>query len=160
MKESCEEHKRQRLIRRHQLATSEDPKVKAIHEEFADFQRQRKTNEWKETRELENLQAEAKIRQVMGRATDGAGIGFGYQLRGRPCDGPKAEREAMLRVFKDIYEEERLVKVMSKPLEDSDPDTHPDEKKGNYFCGWLKWENAMIVDLRWDQLLRKQDLYY
>ena len=39
MKESCEEHKRQRLIRRHQLATSEDPKVKAIHEEFADFQR-------------------------------------------------------------------------------------------------------------------------
>ena len=159
MKESCEEHKRQRLIRRHQLATSEDPKVKAIHEEFADFQRQRKTNEWKETRELENLQAEAKIRQVMGRATDGAGIGFGYQLRGRPCDGPKAEREAMLRVFKEIYEEERLVKVMSKPLEDSDPDTHPDEKKGNYFCGWLKWKNAMMVDLRWDQLLRKQDSY-
>ena len=65
----------------------------------------------------------------------------------------------MLRVFKEIYEEERLVKVMSKPLEDSDPDTHPDEKKGNYFCGWLKWKSAMMVDLRWDQLLRKQDSY-
>ena len=51
------------------------------------------------------------------------------------------------------------MKVMSKPLEDSDPDTHPDEKKGNYFCGWLKWKNAMMVDLRWDQLLRKQDSY-
>ena len=45
MQESCEEHKRQRLIRRHQLATSEDPKAKAIHEEFADFQHQRKTND-------------------------------------------------------------------------------------------------------------------
>ena len=134
--------------------------MKAIHEEFVEFQRQRhKTNEWKETRELEKLQAEAKTRQVMGRATDGAGIGFGYQQRCRPCDGPKAEREEMLRVFKEIYEEERLVKVMSKPLEDSDLSVHPEDKKGNYFCGWLKWKNAMMVDLRWDQLLRKQDSY-
>jgi len=51
------------------------------------------------------------------------------------------------------------VKVVSKPLEDSDPDAHPDEKKGNCFCGWLEiqWENTVMVDLRWDQLLRKQD---
>ena len=69
----------------------------------------------------------------MGRATDGTGIGFGYQLRGRPCDGPKAGREAILRVFKEIYEEKRLVKVMSKPLEDSDPDTHPAKRKGTTF---------------------------
>ena len=41
LKESCEEHKRQRLIRRHQLATSKDPRVRAIHEEFAKSQRQR-----------------------------------------------------------------------------------------------------------------------
>jgi len=152
MREACEEHKRQRVIRRHQLATSEERKAKVIHEEFADFQCQRKTNEWKETPELGKLQAEAKIRQVMGQAADGAGIGFGYQLRGRPC-------EEMLRVFKEIYEEERLVNVMSKILEDSDPNTHTDEKKGNYFCAWLKWKNAMMVDLRWDQLLQKQDSY-
>jgi len=81
--------------------------VKAIHEEFADFgfQRQRKTNEWKETCELENLQADVKMRHVMGRATDGAGIDFGHQLRGRPS---KAEREAMLRAFKEIHEEKDL----------------------------------------------------
>ena len=96
---------------------------------------------------------------IIDPPTDRTGIGFDYQLIGRPCDGPKAEGEEMLRVFKEIYEEGRLVKVMSKPLEDSDSDTHPDEKKGNYFCGWLKWKNAMVVDLRWDQLLRKQNSY-
>ena len=40
LKESCEEHKRQRLIQRHQLTTSKDPRVRAIHEEFAKSQRQ------------------------------------------------------------------------------------------------------------------------
>jgi len=62
-------------------------------------------------------------------------------------------------VFKVIYEDERLVKVMSKPLEDSDPETYPEEKKGNYFCGWLKWKNAVMVDLRWNQLLKKTDSF-
>ena len=48
LKESCEEHKRQRLIRRHQLATSKDQKVRAIHNEFVQSQRRRdKTDEMK-----------------------------------------------------------------------------------------------------------------
>ena len=51
------------------------------------------------------------------------------------------------------------MKVMSKPLEDSDPETHPEEKKGNYFCGWLKWENAVMVHLRWNQLSKKTDSF-
>ena len=33
LKEAIEEHKRQRLIRRHQLATSKDQVVRAIHED-------------------------------------------------------------------------------------------------------------------------------
>ena len=49
------------------------------------------------------------------------------------------------------------MKIMSKPLEDSD--AHPEEKKGNYFCGWLKWKKVVAVDLRWNQLLQKQDSF-
>ena len=41
LKEVAVEHKRQRLIRRHQLATSKDPVVREIHDRFADEQRAR-----------------------------------------------------------------------------------------------------------------------
>ena len=51
----------------------------------------------------------------------------------RVYDGPKAERQELLRVFKETYEHERLLTVMSIPLEDSSPDTHPDKKKGSTF---------------------------
>ena len=104
--------------------------MRAIHKEFVELQRQRDkadqmqskqlatydpekrrkkgaTSEWKETRAVEKLRAEAKVRQVVGHPTDGAGIGFGYRHKRRACDGPKAEREELLRVFKVICEEER-----------------------------------------------------
>ena len=48
----------------------------------------------------------------------------------------------MLHVFGEIAKENRLVKVMSKPLEGEQVFTvplhgKPDEKRENYFCGWL-----------------------
>ena len=54
------------------------------------------------------------------------------------------QRAEILRIFGEIEEERRLVKVMSMrrtgdqiavvPLNGC-----PDDKKGNYFCGWLRW---------------------
>ena len=38
------EHKKQRLIRRHLLATSRDPQAREIHGGFAAFQHRKKTN--------------------------------------------------------------------------------------------------------------------
>ena len=50
-----------------------------------------------------------------------------------------SEREAMLHVFGEIAKENRLVKVMSKPLEGEQMSMvplhgKPDEKRGNCFC--------------------------
>lgn len=153
-------HKVQRVIRRHLLATSKDPCVRQIHEQFADHQKARAktgTNEWKECQELEKLRAEVKMGKIAGQSSEGAGIGFGRRRRLRPLDSRKAERQEILRVFKEIAEEERLVKIMSKPLIASDD--HPSEKKGNFFCDWLKWKNASAADLRWNHLLQQQDSY-
>jgi hypothetical protein len=162
LKEATVEHKRQRLIRRHQLATSKDPRVRAIHDQFAELQLGRHkqgTNEWKECMEMEKLRAEVKTGKIVGAPSEGAGIGFRGRRRCRPkaLDKHKAEREEMLRVFSEIIEQERLVKIMSKPLVASD--AHPFEKEGNYFCGWLKWEAAQAVDLSWGRVLQKQDSF-
>ena len=42
LKEVAIEHKKQRLIRRHQLATSRDPHVREIHGRFAAFQHRKR----------------------------------------------------------------------------------------------------------------------
>ena len=55
-------------------------------------------------------------------------------------DKHKGEREAMLIVFGEIAKENRLVKVMSKPLEGEQVSTVP-------------------LDLRWNRILQKQDSY-
>ena len=70
----------------------------------------------------------------------------------------------MLRVFREIAKESRLVKVTSKRLEGEQVSTvplhgKPDEKRGNCFCGWLTWRNVMPLDLRWNRILQKQDSY-
>ena len=76
--ELCITHKKQRIIRRHQLANSTDPRVHAIHEEFArnqrrlenkgngDWKRNQKqgTNEWKECCQLDTLVAEVKMNKI------------------------------------------------------------------------------------------------
>ena len=103
------------------------------------------------------MRAEVKMGKIAGQSSEGAGIGFGRRRRLRPLDSRKAERQEILRVFKEIAEEERLVKIMSKPLIASDD--HPSEKKGNFFCDWLKWKNASAADLRWSHLLQQQDSY-
>ena len=61
LKEVSIEHKKQRLIRRHQLATSRDPQVREIHGRFAAFQHQEKTNalrhQWLGCKEMDELLA-------------------------------------------------------------------------------------------------------
>ena len=169
LKEVAIEHKKQRLIRRHQLATSRDPQVREIHGRFAAFQHRKKTNalrhQWLECVEMDELLAEVKTGKIKGTSSDGAGVGYGVRRKwSRPQDKHKGEREAMLHVFGEIAKENRLVKVMSKPLEGEQVSTvplhgKPDEKRGNYFCGWLTWRNVVSLDLRWNRILQKQDSY-
>ena len=79
--------------------------------------------------------------KINRNSIDGAGLGYGVQRKwSQPQDKHKGEREAILRVFGEIAKANRLVKVMSKPLEGDQVSTvplhgTPDEKRGNYFCG-------------------------
>ena len=92
-------------------------------------------------------------------------MGYGTRRKwSRPQDKHKGEREAILHVFGEIAKEDRLVKVMSKPLEGGQVSTvplndKPDEKRGKCFCGWLTWRGVVSLDLRWNQILQKQDSY-
>ena len=162
LKEVAIEHKKQRLIRRHQLATSEDPQVREIHFRVAAFQHRKKTNalrhQWLECVEMDELLAEEKTGNVKGISSDGAGVGYGVRRKwSRPQDKHKGERESMLHVFGEIAKANRLVKVTSKPLEVEQVSTvplhcKPNEKRGHYFCGWLKWRNVVSLDLRWNRI--------
>ena len=95
-----------------------------------------------------------KTGKIKGFSSDGAGVGYGVQRKwSRPQDKHKGEREAMLHVFGEISKENRLVKVTSKPLKGEQVSTvplhgKPDEKRGNYFCGWLTCTSVMSLDLR------------
>ena len=76
----------------------------------------------------------------------------------------KAERAEIIRIFGEIEKEKRLVKVMSKTLSGEQTavvllDGCPDENKGNYLCGWLRWENALAANVQWKTLLRKSASY-
>ena len=173
-KEVRVEHKKNQLIRRHQLQSSRDPQVKEIHERFADGQRAKnkdgkikkdgRTNEWKVTCELDQLLAEAKVSKMILNPTSGTGLGYKPRTRAAGMSKEKAERAEILRIFGEIEEEKRLVKVMSKPLIGEQTaivplDGCPDEKKGNYFCGWLRWENTLAANVQWETLLRKSASY-
>ena len=88
---------------------------------------------------MDELLAEVKTGEIEGISSDGAGVGYGVRRKwSRPQDKHKGEREAMLHVFGETAKENRLVKVMSKPLEGEQVSTVPlrgklDEKRGEYF---------------------------
>ena len=114
---------------------------------------------------MDELLAEVKTGKIKGTSSDRAGVGYGVRRKWRrPQDKAKGEREAMLHVLGEIAKENCLVNVMSKPLEGEQVSTvllhgKPDEKRGNYFCGWLPWRNVVSLDLRWNRILQKQDSY-
>ena len=67
---------------------------------------------------MDALLVEVKTVKIKGISSDGAGVGYGERRNwSRPQDKHKGEREAMLHVFGEIAKENRLVKVISKPLE-------------------------------------------
>ena len=151
--ELCVTHKKQRIVRRHQLANSADPRVKAIHEEFArnqrrlenkgngDWKRNQKqgTNEWKECCQLDTLVAEVKMDKIKGRSqTNQAGLGYGVRYATKK--GLKREREQVLQVFSKIAEEERILRALTKRT---------------CFSNWLKWDSALAVDLSWQHILHR-----
>ena len=108
---------------------------------------------------MQKLLAEVKTGKMVGKSSGGSGVGCGPHRRSCAINKFKAEREEMLAVFSEITEQERLRKIISTPLEDSELGTHPFEKKGNYFNDWVMWENYMAADLRWNHLLQQQDSY-
>ena len=72
-------HKQNRLVKRHILSKSKDPKVRAIHESVSSEQRRRaaqKTNEWKEREELRSLVQNVTFEKMRGAVKkDGVGLG-------------------------------------------------------------------------------------
>ena len=151
--ELCVQHKKQRLIRRHQLANSKDSRVREIHREFSELQhkrnhtntwdrRRRPTNEWKESVVMDGCLAEVRMNKIKGQTqTNRAGVGYGPTVRWRTPSGPKREREQMLRIFTEIEEEKRILSAITRK---------------SHFSEWVNWEGALAVDLRWQHVLHKQ----
>ena len=138
LKEMCSWHKQNRLIRRHILASSPDPQVRAIHNNTAQRQRENKTNHWKDCLQLESLQRVIQFEKMRGPLKiRGTGLGWGSVFRKAQSTAGK-ERQGVLRVFKEIVEEDRIVQVLTNL-------TH--------FGEWVKWEAAVQLDRRWHSML-------
>ena len=102
-------------------------------------------------KDSDELLAEVKTGNIKEISSDGAGVGYGVRRKwSRAQDKHEGEREAMLCVFGELAKENRLVKVMSKPLEGDQVSTvllhgKPDEKRENYFSGWLTWRECDVI---------------
>jgi len=138
LKEMCSWHKQQRLIRRHILASSEDPHVRAIHDSTARRQRDSKGKCWKDCVELESLLRVVQFEKMRGPLIkSGAGLGWGSVLR-KAQSVAGEERQGVLRAFKEMVEEDRVVHVLTNL-------TH--------FGEWVKWDAAVQLDRRWHSML-------
>jgi hypothetical protein len=141
LKEMSSWHKQNRLIRNHILASSPDPQVKAIHNSTAQRQRENKSNQWKDCLELESLQRVIQFEKMRGPLKiGGAGLGWGSVLRKAQSTAGE-ERQGVLRVFKEIVEEDRIVSVMTNL---------------KYFGEWIKWDAAVQLDRRWHSMLHSE----
>ena len=131
-------HKECRLVRRHILSKSKDPQVLAIHEAISKEQHNSKSNAWKDCVELKKLNDLALFEKMRGPLKEGrSGLGWGSRrvIRKSP---EKSEREAILRIFCEITEEERVTHVVTNL---------------QHFGEWVKWKAAMQVDRKWHDLL-------
>lgn len=145
LKEMCSWHKKQRLIRRDLLATSEDPQVRVIHESVLKRQERRaanKTNEWKDCIELRSLKHVVMHEKMRGPLKLGrGGLGWGSRCAQKQS-GEKEERQAMLQVFQEETEHKLIVSVITNL---------------SHWGEWTKWEAAMQLDPRWHSLLAIQN---
>ena len=131
-------HKECRLVRRHILSKSKDPQVLAIHEAISKEQHNSKSNAWKDCVELKKLNDVALFEKMRGPLKEGrSGLGWGSRrvIRKSP---EKSEREAILRIFREITEEERVTHVVTNL---------------QHFGEWVKWKAVMQVDRKWHDLL-------
>ena len=141
LKEMCSWHKQNRLIRRHILASSSDPQVVAIHNNTAASQKSSKARTWRDCVELESLQNVVKFEKMRGTIhKGGAGLGWGSKMR-KACSVAGDERQSILRVFKEITEEKRIVDVVTNLTS---------------FGEWVKWGSAMQLDRRWHSMLHSE----
>jgi len=155
LRETTAVHKEQRLIRRHILSQSKDPIVKAIHDAVSTSQGTHEKGAWKDCmlgkikhkkarapwrdckvlRGLEHEMEQEKMRGALQQK--GAGIGWGVR-KVRPQSQVKEERQAILRICREITEQERITYVISNL---------------KYFGEWVKWGAAMQLDSRYHNLL-------
>ena len=141
LKEMASWHKQNRLIRRHILSSSKDPQVREIHNWVKFRQMKSVSNEWNDCVELESLKHVVMHEKTRGPLMQ-ARAGVGYRCAVTKAQSPEqAERESVLRVYKEILEQERLVGVLSKLTN---------------FGEWVKWEAAMQLDMRWHSLLASE----
>ena len=86
-------------------------------------------------RGLEHEMEQEKMRGALQQK--GAGIGWGVR-KVRPQSQVKEERQAILRICREITEQERITYVISNL---------------KYFGEWVKWGAAMQLDSRYHNLL-------
>ena len=90
--------------------------MRAIHESVSSEQQRRaaqKTNEWKECEELRRLMQNVTFEKMRGAVKKGGvGLGWGSRIR-QHLSVEQEERQAIIRVFKEIQEDKRVVEVMT-----------------------------------------------
>ena len=136
----------QQLIRRHQLANSIDPTVRSIHEEYYASQKSRKargTNEWKVSVKLTQLIAEVKTSKIVGRPSQGSGVGYRVRL---PMAKNKAqlERTMAISLFHEMQESKRIVEVITNK---------------EHFGEWVRIHDVIGLDMRWEALALTSESY-
>jgi hypothetical protein len=137
---------KQQLIRRHQLASSRDPTVHSMHKEVVAGQKRRKargTNEWKVGLELEKLIAEVKTSKIVGRPSQGAGVGYGVRLS-KAKTRAQEERMLAMSLFHEIEESKRVVEVITNK---------------EHFGEWVRTHDVIGLDMRWEALAQKSESY-
>lgn len=144
--QATEHFMKQQLIRRHQLAHSNDPTVRSIHNEVVASQKSRKargTNEWKVGLELEKLVAEVKTSKMVGRASQGAGVGYGVRLS-KAKTKSQLERTLAMSIFHEMEESKRVVEVITNK---------------EHFGEWVRTHDVIGLDMRWESLALKSESY-
>ena len=107
------------------------------------WRKEPKSHGWKECVELRNLLQSVTFERMRGAVRkdgDHRGLGVG-SVYNKHQSKEQREREAIIRVFKENQEEERVTYVVTNL---------------KHFGDWVKWEAALQLDRRWHSLLAYQ----
>ena len=95
--------------------------------------------------ELESLSHVVTFEKMRGPLEkDGVGLGWGSRAP-QKLSTEKENRAAIVRVFKEITEEERIVSVITNL---------------QHYGEWVKWQSAMQIDICWHSFLAYESNFW